>query len=503
MTAVPFLLLQVVAAPLLASLLVLAVGGRLGRSVGWIAFAAIAYVSVLLLYVGYGLYEGGPPLTETYVWAQAAGLSFGFLADGLSLPVALIISLVCAAAAVFSMPYMHKRFDTLYGAERKGQYAVYYLNYLLVAAGLLGVSLSTNLIELYLFLELMLIPSFFILSLYGYFQRERIAIMYFVWNQLGAFVFLVGVLLVFLATGSFSNAALSELNGTSLGYWVFFLILVGWFVKMAVFGVHMWLPYADAEHPTSFAAIGAAIVGVGNYVIARLLAGYLGGVFQFFSVPVMVFALLTMIFGGAVTLVQDDIKYVFAWSTVSQNAYSLLGIGSLTVLGFSGGVFYFLSHVIGKCILFSVAAIVLTQTGLRDMRKMGGLASKMPVTATLCLLGVMVLSAVPPLAGFQAEWIMFVGVFFQGAFGLTLNLVIAVLGIAATALTVAYTFWPMRRVFFGPLPAALQQVKEAPLVMTVPLLVLAAISVLVGIYPELITRLLVGFAGGLPLKGGY
>src|SRR6267378_1616666 len=501
--AIPFVLLQIVAVPLLTSLVVFAIGGRLGKRVGWIAFASLLYTSFLLLYVGIGLYNGGPPLTETYDWAPFAGLAFGFLADNLSLPVALVMCFICAATAVFSMPYMHHRIEVLFGEEKKEQYAVYYLNFLLLSAGLLGVSLSTNLIELYLFVELMLIPSFFLMSLFGYFDRERIAIMYFIWNQLGAFLFLVGILLVYAATGSFENTALARLDATSMGYVVFALIMVGWFVKMAVFGVHMWLPYAHAEHPTSFAPIMATIVGVGNYVVARLLVGYMGGVFQAFSVPFMMVALVTMIFGGAGTLVQDDIKYLFAWSTISQNAYSLLGIGSLTVFGFSGGVFYFLSHIIGKCILFSVAGIVLVQTGERDIRKMGGLAAKMPLTATLCLLGALVLSAVPPLSGFQAEWIMFVGIFFQGAYGVTINLVIAVLGIIATALTVAYTFWPVRRIFFGPLPTALRGVTEAPWTMTVPLLALAAISILFGIYPDLLVKMLVNFANSLPvLKGG-
>jgi NADH-quinone oxidoreductase subunit M len=265
----------------------------------------------------------------------------------------------------------------------------------------------------------------------------------------------------------------------------------------------MWLPSSEAEPPSSFAPIMATVVGVGNYVVARLLVQYMPTVFQAFSVPFMIVALLTMIFGGAMTLVQDDVKYLFAWSTMSQNAYSLLGIGSLTVLGVSGGLFYFVSHILGKCILFSVAGILLVRTGTRDIKQMGGLASKMPLTATLCLLGGLILSAVPPTSGFQAEWIMFAGIFYQGAFGVTVNLAIAVLGIIATALTVAYTFWPVRRIFFGPLPASLQGVVEAPWAMIVPLFALAAISTLLGIYPDVVTKMLVNFANSLPvLKGG-
>jgi NADH-quinone oxidoreductase subunit M len=493
----------VVLVPLLASVASFVLGGRLGRHVGWIAVASLAYVALLLLTLGPGLYVGGPAATETYAWAPAAGLTFGFLADGLSMPVALVMSMVCAATAVYSMPYMRHRFEDLYGGDRKTQYGVYYLNFLLVATGLFGVSLSTNLIELYLFVELMLVPTFFLLSLFGYLQRGRIAIMYFVWNQVGAFIFLVGILAAYSATGSFEVSALSSLAGTTLAYWVFFLVMLGWFVKMGVFGVHMWLPYAEAEPPSSFAPIMATVVGVGNYVVARLLVQYMPTVFQAFSVPFMIAALLTMIFGGAMTLVQDDVKYLFAWSTMSQNAYSLLGIGSLTVLGVSGGLFYFLSHILGKCILFSVAGILLVRTGTRDMRQMGGLAGKMPLTATLCLLGGLILSAVPPTSGFQAEWIMFVGIFFQGAYGVTINLLIAVLGIVATALTVGYTFWPVRRIFFGPLPTALQSVTEAPWAMTVPLLALAAASILLGIYPDLVAKMLVNFANSLPvLKGG-
>ncbi len=504
MTAVPFVLLQAVLVPLLASVACFALGGRLGRHVGWIAFASLLYVSLLMLSVGLGIAGGGQAVTEAYAWAPAAGLSFGFLADGLSTPVALVMSLVCAATAVYSMPYIRHRFEDLYGGERKRQYGVYYLNFLLVATGLFGVSLSTNLIELYLFVELMLVPTFFLLSLFGYYQRGRIAITYFVWNQLGAFIFLVGILAAYSATGSFEVSALSGLgDGSSLAYWVFFLVMLGWFVKMGVFGVHMWLPSAEAEPPSSFAPIMATVVGVGNYVVARLLVQYMPTIFQAFSVPFMIAALLTMIFGGAMTLVQDDVKYLFAWSTMSQNAYTLLGIGSLTVLGVSGGLFYFLSHILGKCILFSVAGILLTRTGIRDMRQMGGLAGKMPLTATLCLVGGLILSAVPPTSGFQAEWIMFAGVFFQGAYGLTVNLAIAVLGIIATALTVAYTFWPVRRIFFGPLPAHLQTVTEAPWAMTAPLFALAALSILLGIYPDLVSRMLVNFASSLPvLKGG-
>ena len=136
------------------------------------------------------------------------------------------------------------------------------------------------------------------------------------------------------------------------------------------------------------------------------------------------------------------------------------------------------------------------------MKKMGGLAGKMPITATLCIIGSMILSAVPPTGGFQGEWILFAGVFSKGVTEVPgWDLVVAFAGLAATVLTVAYTFWPVRRMFFGALRPELEQVKEAPLTMTVPLLVLAALSLIIGIYPDIIFKFLYHFATTLPLGG--
>jgi NADH-quinone oxidoreductase subunit M len=121
---------------------------------------------------------------------------------------------------------------------------------------------------------------------------------------------------------------------------------------------------------------------------------------------------------------------------------------------------------------------------------MGGLAQKMPLTATLCILGSLILSAIPPLSGFQAEWIMFVGIFTEGSSGAMPYLIIGIIAIFVTFLTPVYTFWPAMRIFFGPLPQSLGNVKEAPLSMLIPLFCLALTSFLMGVYPDIITRFL-------------
>ena len=489
---IPYILLQTVLVPIVSAPILALLGRRMGKRVGWVACGILTYTNILLAVVGFRLWRSGNVVYEEYSWSAALfNLKFGFLADSLSLPVAFIMNLVCAACAMYSISYMEHRIEQLYGKGKNEMHSIYYSIYLLFAVGLVGVSLSTDLIELYLFVELALIPSYLMIDLFGYIDRHRIAIMYFIWNHAGAALFLIGIVIASLGNGGhFDIRSLSMLSGNPISFLVCLLILVGWLIKMATFGFHVWLPYAHGEHPTSIAAIIATIVGLGNYVIVRLLVKQLPMVFQLFSLPLTVIALITMIYGALLTIAQHDIKRLYACSTISQTAYSLLGIASLTAMGVAGGIFYFLSHIIGKCILFSVAGIILSQTGLRDMRMMGGLARKMPITATLCVLGSMILSAIPPLSGFQAEWIMFTGIFQQGIQGSSFNLAVAVVGIFATFLTTVYTFWPVMKVFFGPLPETLKEVEEAPFSMTVPLLILALTSFLFGVYPEFMMKFL-------------
>jgi len=494
-------LLQSVAIPVIFSLIVYPLSRKIGKNVGWIASLSLVYVAFILFLDWIDVYSSGNFVSESYAWAPTIQLTFGFLADNLSIPVSLIVAIMLSAASFFSIPYMEKRISSLYGESGKSQYGIYFLSFLLVSSGLIGITLSTNLIEIYLFVELVLIPTFIIISLFGYVEKEKVGIIYLVWNQLGAFIFLIGAVLVYIQTGQFGISSLQTSQLGTYAYWAAGLILLGWLIKMAVFGVHMWLPITEAEPPTCFAPVMAAVSGVGTYVIARLLLYGMPEVFRSFSLPLMFWAVITMFYGGAVTLTQKDVKYLFAWSTVGQNAYSLLGLASFSVLGVAGGVFYFVSHILGKFILFSVAGIILTQTGLRDIRSMGGLAARMPLTASLFLTGSLILSAVPPTSGFQAEWILFAGVFYPGSTGLSQYQIVAVLGIVATLLTIAYTLWPMKRIFFGSIPENLIATSEAPFKMTLPLLSISLISIIIGIYPDIVAKQLIAFANSLPIGG--
>lgn len=495
----PAPLLQAVLIPTISVPIIALAGRRLGKRSSWAAGSILAYTNLLLLWTAYDLWLGGEPVLEVYAWSNALfDLEMGFYADGLSIVVALAVNLVCNALVIFSTEYLDHRIHVIYQRESKPLNALYYSLFLLFSTGLLGICFATNLIEVYVFLDVLLIPLYFIMDHFGYITRHRVATMCFIWGFVAGALFLVGSIMVFSQTGSFLISDLPALLGKPLAIWASLFMILGILIKLAVFGFHVWLPWVHAEHPSCIAGVLAVIVGIENYLIARIFVQNLLGIFELFSLPLMVWAVITMVYGAYLTIAQDDVKRLYACSTIGQTAYSLLGLASCTAFGAVGGIFYFVSHAFGKAILFSLAGALVYRTGVRDMRLMGGLARAMPVSATLCILGSMVLSAIPPLSGFPAEWVMFIGIFEAGMGNDTLYFAIAIVGIFATFLTPVYTFWPVMRIFFGPPPPTMVNVREAPISMLAPLIALALASFLIGVFPELITRLLVPAFAGIP-----
>ena len=500
--SIPYSLALVLVVPIVSAPIVYFLGKQMGKKVGWIATIPLLLTLLIAVSVAVEI-QGGGFYSESYAWAPAAGLTFGLLADGLSIWMLITINILCLMICVYSVKYMEHRFkeeEHHTGVPTPNSaYASYYTLYLMYAVGMLGTVLTTNLIQFYLFYELMLVPSWALINNYGYGERERIGMMYFMWTHVGAVILLAGILSSYWITGSFEISALSGVVGSPIAGWVAFAILIGFFTKMAVFGIHIWLPYAHGEAPTPISALlSPAMIGIGAYAAIRLVAIPMYPVFKTFSLVFSAWALLTMVYGGLMALSQDDIKRFLAYSSVSQMGYIFLGLASAAEYGLAGAIFHYVTHGFGKCILFGVAGILMSQVETRSIKEMGGLADRMPITAILCLLGFFAIGGVPPTIGFMSKFMIFSGVFSSALSGSPNQLIIAFVSIVMTVLTVGYSLWTMRRIFFGPLPEHLKEVKEAPLIMTVPLLVFAIIVVIIGIYPKLVTdNLLPYFAQAL------
>jgi NADH-quinone oxidoreductase subunit M len=477
-------LVQIVVIPVITAPLTYWAGRRIQGKAGWVTFAILAYTTLLMTTLGWAIYGGNSSYREEFIWAPSLNLKFGLLLDGLNLPILLTIGSLCTIIAVYSMTYMHHSIG-----ESPSGYASYFSLYQLYAAGMMGTVLATNLIEFYLFFELMLVPSWALINSFGTGDRERIALMYFMWTHVGAVCLLAGILTAYAKLGSFEIASLKLLAGDPIAPWIAVAMLIGFFTKMAVFGLHVWLPYAHAEAPTPISALlSPAMIGIGAYATVRIVVSSFTSTFFAMGDVLSIWALVTIIYGGMMALAQDDIKRLLAYSSISQMGYLLLGISSSTEMGMAGSLFHYVSHATCKGILFLSAGILIYQLeGTRSIRKLGGLAAKMPITAMAFILGFLGIAGAPPLNGFQSEWMIFSGAFTGAIHSSPLRLIIATLSLISTVITAGYALWAIRRIFFGPLPDNLKMAKEAPITMTGPLIVLAVASIILGIYPRLVT----------------
>jgi NADH-quinone oxidoreductase subunit M len=490
------LLLQTVIVPLAAAAVMYVPRSETGRFAGWMAVATLGYTSLLLGMVGVRVYHHGPILEKYYLGPE---VSLNLLADGLSLPIALIINLICLALALYSLHYVDHRIELIYRGADARTSALYHRRffflYLFFPTGFMGVAFSTNLISMYLFLELLtIIPLYFIMAQFGYsdyISRYKVALMCLYWGVAGATFFLIGILLGFTQIGSFEISEWSRLAGNPKTFWIILLILTGLATKLAIIPLHVWMPWVHAEHPTCIAGLLAVYANIAAYVAVRVLILPLRSDMLPFSIPIMSLALVTMIYGALLTLAQTDAKRFCACSTISQISYSVFGIGALTVLGLEGGIFYFLSHILGKAILFSTAGILVYTVGNRDMKSMGGLWRKMPITAALWMSAALILSALPPTSGFVGKWLLFTGAF-QSVLNHPAGVVLVIAGILSTLLTLVYTFQAGIRIFFGPPKPALHdlEIKDPPLSMSLPLAALALIAFILGLYPQPVLTLL-------------
>ena len=488
----------------------------------WFSFGILA-ISTLLLFMASSTLQGGrSAYIESYTWSQFG--NFGLRIDGLSLPFAIIINILCTVLTLYSKPYMlHKikesfkeNFNnresnsgsnvhtssaggneieslTISGSNEE-QYVnhhmgLYFALYLTFSMGMLGTVLATNLIEFYVFFELMLVPAFFLVAFYGYGERKRIALMFFFWTHVGAVVLLLGLLAMGFFAGGFDYDTVMENVGKIPDQWlvlIVFSLVIGLGVKLAAFLLHIWLPYAHSEAPTPISALlSPAMIGIGAYGLLRLWLELLVGDYSQYSIYINLWGLATMIYGGAMAMMQDDIKRVLAYSSISQMGYILFGLGSESVLGITGAALMYVSHGLGKAILFMMAGSIILQTGTRSMSKLGGLAGRMPYTAVIAMIGALTIMGIPPTSGFMAEWILFTGVLQSGVTNSdTLRIVAFGLGILATVLTAAYILWMYKRIFFGKIPEQYSQIKDSNRYVIVTMAALAAITLFLGVYPN-------------------
>jgi NADH-quinone oxidoreductase subunit M len=518
--------------PLFLSPLAYFLGKKRGAGVvTWFSFGTLVICTILLIIPILTLSKENPVYEESYVWSQFG--NFGLKLDGFSITFAVTIYILSAVIAIFSREYMIRKIaghfdnlekpnshsintdnnsgeelnknnltsksgtgqlESLYSIEPSykqhidTQMGLYFALFLTFAMGMVGTVLSTNLIEFYVFFELMLVPAFFLIALYGYSTRKRVSLMFFFWTHVGAVLLLLGMLAMGLFAGGFDFETIKSNVSKIPSQWmtlIVFAVVIGIAVKLGAFLLHIWIPHTYAESPTPISAlIAGPMSAIGVYALLRIWIDLLAISYSDYSIYINFWGVVTMVYGGAMALMQDDIKKLLAYSSISHMGYIIFGLGSQSMLGVTGSALMWIPHALGETILFLMAGSLILRTNTRSMSNLGGIARKMPYTATIAMIAVLTMIGVPPTTGFMAEWIMFTGALQTGTENMdSFRVVLFSIAILTTILTSSYLLVMYRKIFFGKISPRFEKLRDVNRYSIIPMAFVASLALFLGVYP--------------------
>jgi NADH-quinone oxidoreductase subunit L len=458
----------------------------------WTLIAALA-ASLALSLAAFSTVTGctKPSVNEvTWVAVGVFRINVGTLVDALSATMLVVVSLVSLLIQIYSMGYM--KGDPGYGR--------YYAYMSLFSASMLGLVISSSLLEMYLFWELVGLCSYLLI---GFWYRKpeaaSAAKKAFVVTRFGDVGFLIGIIWLTSTAHTFDFVAIQQaVKAGALAAggltWMALLIFSGAVGKSAQFPLHVWLPDA-MEGPTPVSALihAATMVAAGVYLVARTY-------FVFEAAPyaldvVAVIGGITAFLAASIAIAQDDIKRVLAYSTISQLGYMMLALG---VGGYYGGVFHLVTHAFFKALLFLCAGSVIHAVGTNSLREMGGLWKPMRVTAVTCLIGALALCGVPPFSGFYSKDAVLAAALFAHAREAAtvrdlIHVPLFIIGMLVVFMTAFYMFRLWFLAFWGaPWHRREHPAHESPKRMTIPLIILATLAAVIGFW---LSRWFASFVG--------
>ena len=422
---------------------------------------------------------------ETYSWIPSLGVNYDFGIDGIALLLVMlttfmgIIGIVCSYSAI-----EHRQKE-------------YYVLLLLLQTGMIGTFCALDFFLFYVFWEIMLVPMYFIIGIWGGPRKLYAAIKFFLYTLSGSVLMLLAILGLYFFNSSgipFLNIAglgntptfsviqmhnIGHLIPPSLQFWLFLGFFFGFAIKVPMFPFHTWLPDAHVEAPTAGSVILAAVLlKMGTYGFVRFALPVLPDATKFFLPYVVVLAIVGIIYGALVSLVQKDMKKLVAYSSVSHLGFVMLGMFALNPMGLRGSVLQMINHGISTGALFLLVGVVYERRHTRLIAEYGGLAKQMPMYATLFLIAALSSMGLPALNGFIGEFTILLG-------AANRNIWWAVFAAVGIVLGAAYLLWLYQRVFWGPLdnPAnkTLTDVNRRELGL---LLALVAVMIWIGIFPS-------------------
>jgi len=393
--------------------------------------------------------------------------------DALSVFLASIFLALGFLGTVYSIRYM----------ERDTGVSLYYTLLLAMLSGMLGVVFAGDFFTLFVFWELMCVASYVLVS----FRKERwepveAGFKYIAMSAAGSASILYGMAILYGLTGTLNFAQLSSImTGEAADFWSYLslaFILIGFGVKAAIFPLHMWLPDAHPAAPSPVSALLSGImIKTGAYAIIRFL-------FMIFPISVFswqtalaILAILTMTYGNLAALLQSDIKRLLAYSSIAQMGYIFFAVSTATSYGLTAGLMHIMNHALLKGLLFLCAGAFIFRAETRSLEELRGIGHRMPVTGVIFVIAALAISGIPPLNGFVSEFmIIFAGIDAH-------MLVFTVIMLINILLSFAYYLRLIRIIVWSMPSEKLSSVKHAPIVMLVPMLIIALACIIIGLYP--------------------
>ena len=465
--------------PLVGALALLFVGKRSENAVRWIAnlFALAGFLVSLPLWFAYD--QGNPSyqFIERHAWIPSIGAEYHLGVDGFSALLILLTTLMGVIAVLSSWAAIKERVKE------------YYVFLLLLQTGMIGAFVSLDFLLFFLFWEVMLVPMYFLIGVWGSDRRLYSAIKFFLYTLVGSVVMLLGILALYFgytdpATGRHTFDIVQwQQHGFdyNLQWWVFLAFFLGFAIKVPMFPFHTWLPDAHTDAPTAGSVILAAVLlKMGTYGFIRFSLPILPDATRAFVPMVAVLSIVGIIYGALVAMAQTDWKRLVAYSSVSHMAMVMLGMFALNPVGIKGSILQQINHGVSTGALFLIVGIVYERRHTRQIKEYGGLSKVMPVYAAI--FGVMMLSSIglPALNGFIGEVLILQGVFVVPGWGMTWAAVAA----TGIILGAAYMLWLYQRTMFGkvenPKNEHLPDLDLREVATFAPLIVLA---LWIGLYP--------------------
>jgi NADH-quinone oxidoreductase subunit M len=475
------ILTWIVFLPSLGALVILFIRGTSHNAIRWTALlATIAdFILSIVMFVKFdGANTGMQFRNEPIVWIKSLGITYSLGVDGISVLLVLLTPFLSAIAIASAWSAIKEKV--------KG----FMISMLLIETGMLGVFLATDLFLFYLFWEVMLVPMYFMIGVWGGPRKIYAAVKFVLFTMFGSLLMLLAVIKLYLMTSPDTAARTTDLMAIlalkitpDLQIWLFLAFALAFAIKVPLFPFHTWLPDAHVEAPTAGSIILAGVLlKMGTYGFLRFCLPLFPDATIYFVPLISILALIGIIYGALVAMVQKDVKSLVAFSSVAHLGFVMLGMFALTTQGVTGSILQMVNHGITTGALFMLVGMIYERRHTRLIEEFGGVAHVMPVFAAVFLIVTLASIGLPGTNGFVGEFLILLGTFKS-------NPVYAVIGTFGIVLAAVYMLWMVQRVFFGECRKEenrkLSDINGREKLITVPLIVMI---VWIGIYPSTFTE---------------